>query len=158
MLCWMPMVALLGVVTLPVNAHHETTMHGVQLEAQSCVTGFGVYATALSSELYTGGIQYGYPVRVSEAVTVIGQVYGGASYTSRWVMELVDHPAHYGGKDNPYEAIRVIEAWGLGFCLGNAVKYLARAGKKPGAAEVEDLEKARWYLDRHIAELKKGQS
>lgn len=88
MLCWMPMVALLGVVTLPVNAHHETTMHGVQLEAQSCVTGFGVYAAALSSELYTGGVQYGYPVRVSESVTVIGQVYGGASYTSRWVMEL----------------------------------------------------------------------
>jgi hypothetical protein len=72
-------------------------------------------------------------------------------------MELVDHPAHYGGKDNPYEAIKVIEAWGLGFCLGNAVKYLARAGKKQGAAEVEDLAKARWYLDRRIAELKKGQ-
>lgn len=88
MLCWAPMVALLGVVTLPVNAHHETNMHGVQLEAQSCVTGLGVYATALSSELYTGGMQYGYPVRVSEAVTVIGQVYGGASYTNRWVMEL----------------------------------------------------------------------
>lgn len=70
----------------------------------------------------------------------------------------VDHPAHYGGKDNPYEAIKVIEAWGLGFCLGNTVKYVARAGKKQGAAEIEDLEKARWYLDRHLAELKKGQS
>lgn len=69
----------------------------------------------------------------------------------------VNHPAHYGGKDNPYEAIKVIEAWGLGFCLGNTVKYLARAGKKHGAAEVEDLEKARWYLDRHLAVLKKGQ-
>ena len=88
MVCWAPMVALLGVVTLPVNHHHETTMYGVQLEAQSCVTGFGVYATALSSELYTGGVQYGYPVRLAESVTLIGQVYGGASYTSRWVMEL----------------------------------------------------------------------
>lgn len=88
MFCWAPMVALLGVVTLPINHHHETNMNGVQLEAQSCVTGFGAYATALSSELYTGGVQYGYPVRVSESVTVIGQVYGGASYTSRWVMEL----------------------------------------------------------------------
>lgn len=88
MLCWAPMVALLGVVTLPINHHHETNMNGVQLETQSCVTGFGLYATALSSELYTGGVQYGYPVRVSESVTVIGQVYGGASYTSRWVMEL----------------------------------------------------------------------
>lgn len=60
----------------------------------------------------------------------------------------VDHPAHYGGADNPYEAIKVIEAWGLGFCLGNAVKYIARAGKK--GDRVEDLEKARWYLTREI--------
>lgn len=60
----------------------------------------------------------------------------------------VNHPAHYGGGDNPYEAIKVIEAWGLGFCLGNAVKYIARAGKKGDA--LEDLKKARWYLDREI--------
>ena len=63
--------------------------------------------------------------------------------------ETVNHPAHYGGADNPYEAIKVIEAWALGFCLGNTVKYIARAGKK-GAA-LEDLKKARWYLDREIA-------
>ncbi len=62
--------------------------------------------------------------------------------------EAVNHPAHYGGADNPYEAIKVIEAWGLGFSLGNAVKYIARAEHK-GAA-VQDLEKARWYLDREI--------
>lgn len=65
--------------------------------------------------------------------------------------EQVDHPAHYGGPDDPYEAIKVIEAWGLGFCLGNAVKYISRAGKKPGTDAVTDLEKARWYLDRAIA-------
>lgn len=62
--------------------------------------------------------------------------------------ETVDHPAHYGGADDPYEAIKVIEAWDLGFHLGNAVKYIARAGKKPGVDAVEDLRKARWYLDR----------
>lgn len=62
--------------------------------------------------------------------------------------EAVNHPAHYGGADNPYEAIKVIEAWGLGFCLGNTVKYISRAGKK-GIA-LEDLKKARWYLDREI--------
>lgn len=60
----------------------------------------------------------------------------------------VDHPPHYGGADNPYEAIKVIEAWDLGFCLGNTIKYIARAGKK--GSELEDLEKARWYLDREI--------
>lgn len=65
--------------------------------------------------------------------------------------EAVDHPAHYGGADNPYEAIKVIEAWELGFCLGNTVKYISRAGKK--GDRLEDLKKARWYLDREIARL-----
>ena len=64
-------------------------------------------------------------------------------------MEAVNHPAHYGGADNPYEAIKVIEAWRLDFHLGNAVKYISRAGKKGSA--VEDLQKARWYIDRAIA-------
>lgn len=67
--------------------------------------------------------------------------------------ETVDHPDHYGGADNPYEAIRVIEAWDLGFCLGNTVKYISRAGKKDPHAELEDLKKARWYLDRQIARM-----
>ncbi len=67
--------------------------------------------------------------------------------------ETVDHPAHYGGAENPYEVIRVIEAWGLGFCLGNTVKYIARAGKKDPARELEDLQKALWYLQRHIARI-----
>jgi hypothetical protein len=65
------------------------------------------------------------------------------------VADAVDHPAHYGGADNPYEAIKVIEAWGLGFNLGNTVKYIARAEHK--GATVEDLKKARWYLDREIS-------
>jgi hypothetical protein len=63
----------------------------------------------------------------------------------------VDHPAHY--KLGAVEVIDAIEAWSLGFCLGNAVKYIARAGKKNPAKLVEDLEKARWYLDREIARL-----
>lgn len=63
-------------------------------------------------------------------------------------MEQVNHPYHYGGEGNPYEAIKVIEAWELNFHLGNAVKYIARAGKK-GAAK-QDLEKAVWYLQREI--------
>lgn len=67
----------------------------------------------------------------------------------------VEHPAHYGGKENPYEAIKVIEAWGLGFCLGNTVKYISRAGKKDAAKLVEDLKKAKWYLEREIANIEK---
>lgn len=61
--------------------------------------------------------------------------------------EKVDHPAHYGG-DTVYEVIKVLEAWRLGFHAGNAVKYLARAGRKPGVPAAEDLRKARWYVDR----------
>ena len=67
-------------------------------------------------------------------------------------MSQVNHPKHYGGQDNPYEAIKVIEAWELDFCLGNTVKYISRAGKKDDI--IQDLEKARWYLDRKISNLK----
>jgi hypothetical protein len=70
--------------------------------------------------------------------------------------QTIDHPPHYGGADNVYEAIKVIDAWGLGFALGNAVKYIARAGKKSGAPTLEDLKKARWYLDHEIARLERG--
>jgi hypothetical protein len=67
--------------------------------------------------------------------------------------EMVNHPTHYGGKDNVYEAINVIEAWDLDFCLGNAVKYISRAGKKDPAKELEDLNKAVWYLNRRIQQI-----
>jgi hypothetical protein len=62
--------------------------------------------------------------------------------------DAVNHPEHYGGADNPFEPIKVVEAWGLCFHLGNVVKYISRAGKK--GDELEDLKKARWYLDRKI--------
>jgi len=64
----------------------------------------------------------------------------------------VDHPPHYGGADNPYEAIKVIEAWELGFNLGNTVKYISRAEHK--GAPLQDLEKAAWYLAREISNRK----
>ncbi len=72
-------------------------------------------------------------------------------------MDNVNHPAHYGGADNIYEAIKVIEAWNLDFCLGNVVKYISRAGKKEGNSLIQDLEKAKWYLQRRIEELKNEQ-
>lgn len=67
-------------------------------------------------------------------------------------MSEIDHPKHYGG-DTLYEAIKVIEAWGVGFCLGNALKYICRAGKKDAATTLEDLRKAAWYLNREIERL-----
>lgn len=65
--------------------------------------------------------------------------------------ESINHPQHYGGEDNQYEAIKVIDAWGLDFCLGNIVKYISRAGKKDDI--IQDLKKAKWYLDYKIAQL-----
>lgn len=66
----------------------------------------------------------------------------------------VNHPSHYGG-DQPYEVIKVLEAWELGprtttagFNLGNTIKYIARAGLKGDL--LEDLKKAAWYLNREI--------
>ncbi len=63
---------------------------------------------------------------------------------------------YYGGPDNQYEAIKVIEAWGLGFSLGTVVKYISRCGKKnpDPLVEIEDLIKAKWYLERRINNLK----
>jgi hypothetical protein len=71
--------------------------------------------------------------------------------------ESVNHPSHYGGGDNPYETIRVIDAWDLDFYLGNVIKYVSRAGKKDSDKEIQDLEKAKWYLQKKIEKLKNKQ-
>lgn len=70
-------------------------------------------------------------------------------------MNDIDHPDHYGG-DTTYEAIKVIEAWGLTFNLGNTAKYICRAGKKPGTSALRDLGKAAWYLQREIQTLQRA--
>jgi hypothetical protein len=71
--------------------------------------------------------------------------------------EMVNHPNHYGGEENPYEVIKVCEAWGLDHdaYLFNVVKYVARAGVKDQTKELEDLKKAAFYLDRKIKNLEK---
>ena len=65
----------------------------------------------------------------------------------------VNHPAHYGG-DTEHEVIKCLEAWGLesDALLWNTVKYIARAGRK--GQYLEDLKKARFYLDRRIQKVK----
>lgn len=67
--------------------------------------------------------------------------------------EQINNPDHYGGAENLYEAIKVIENWQLGFNLGNTVKYISRAGKKDNI--IQDLKKASWYLLREISNLEK---
>ena len=62
----------------------------------------------------------------------------------------VSHPSHY---NQGIEPIEVIESWDLNFSLGNAIKYILRSPYK--GKQIEDLEKARWYIDREIERLKK---
>tara|TARA_R100000700_G_C3069883_1_gene80598 strand:+ start:312 stop:584 length:273 start_codon:yes stop_codon:yes gene_type:complete len=67
--------------------------------------------------------------------------------------EMVNHPTHYKPDGSKYEAIDVIEDWNLGFNDGNAVKYICRHRFKESA--IQDIEKAIWYLQRHLENLKK---
>ena len=64
----------------------------------------------------------------------------------------INNPSHYAA-GRKYETIEVIEDWDLSYRLGNATKYISRAGRKDPAKTVEDLKKARWYLDREIEAL-----
>ena len=66
----------------------------------------------------------------------------------------VNHPEHYRKHPSGVECIQVTEH--MGFCLGNAVKYIWRAGHKGSA--IEDLKKARWYIDRELARLEPSPS
>lgn len=65
--------------------------------------------------------------------------------------DMVNHPPHYTAHPSGVECIQVTEH--MGFCVGNAMKYLWRAGEKGDA--IEDLEKARWYVDREISRLER---
>ena len=66
----------------------------------------------------------------------------------------VNHPKHY--TDGNIETIDYIEDKNLNFHLGNAVKYISRAGKKDKDKTVEDLRKAAWYIERYIKKYNKG--
>ena len=58
------------------------------------------------------------------------------------------NPAHYSGFSNGAQVVDIAER--LNFNRGNAIKYIARAGRKEGADTITDLEKAKWYLEREI--------
>ncbi len=63
--------------------------------------------------------------------------------------ETVNHPQHYNAHPAGVECIDIVEH--MSFNVGNVIKYCWRAGQKPGTSTLEDLRKARWYLDREIA-------
>ena len=69
--------------------------------------------------------------------------------------DMVNNPPHY-QTESGLEAIDVIEAFGLDYHTGNATKYILRAGRKGNS--IEDLAKARWYLDRRIEKLREAKA
>lgn len=62
--------------------------------------------------------------------------------------DIINHPSYY--TDGKFETIEAIESWRPGYHLGNAIKYISRAGKKSKDTELEDLRKARWYIKRYL--------
>jgi len=66
--------------------------------------------------------------------------------------DLVNHPTHYTRHPSGVECIEITEHFN--FCLGNAIKYIWRAGEKVGTDDIQDLEKALWYLRREIGTRK----
>lgn len=67
--------------------------------------------------------------------------------------EQVEHPQHYGGKDNIYEVIKIAEYYNTDLYIFNLLKYCLRAGVKNKSTEIEDLKKGAWYLQRKIDRL-----
>ena len=67
----------------------------------------------------------------------------------------VDHPSHYNLHPSGIECIEVVEHFA--FNIGNAIKYLWRAGLKPGSPKLQDLKKAVWYCNREIERIEKSQ-
>jgi len=67
--------------------------------------------------------------------------------------DAVNNPKHYTSDKSGVECIDISENWS--FCLGNALKYLWRSGKKDGEPNVKDLEKAKWYIEREISRIKR---
>jgi hypothetical protein len=72
--------------------------------------------------------------------------------SDRVKIEAAVNPVHY-ARLGLYSAIHVIEQWGVGYSVGQTLKYIQRAGTKDGATELQDLKKAQWYLARRIHNL-----
>ena len=68
--------------------------------------------------------------------------------------DMVNHPPHYTSHPSGIETIQITEH--MGFCLGNAIKYILRADLKGN--KIEDLKKAEWYINREIARIENGET
>jgi hypothetical protein len=100
------------------------------------------------------GVKEEYKVRLLEALKYWHENHT-AEETPVKKNDPVNSPSHY--TDGKIEVIDFITDKKLGFCLGNCVKYISRAGKKDPTKHIEDLKKAKWYLEREIKNLTNGQ-
>jgi hypothetical protein len=97
-----------------------------------------------------------YPPRPEEALEPKSELFDAEDFKSKIIVHDPGqiNPRHYGGQDNTYEAIKVIEAWDLNFSLGNSIKYICRAGKKTEDSLI-DLLKAKRYLEYEISRIER---
>jgi hypothetical protein len=134
-----------------------------------------VICTICKNEQYLGPIACGACMPcVGKAIRYYEEHFGKTNLgKNKLNQEKVNHPMHYGGIDNSYEAIKVIDAWNANFNLGNAIKYICRASLRKitdigigaensvGANKyhkekyLEDLNKARTYIDFEISKVEK---
>lgn len=97
-----------------------------------------------------------YIKRVKASTTETIHKYPDLIATSVPVDDPINHPKHYTSHPSGVECIEVVEHYP--FNVGNAIKYLWRAGLKEGVSDLQDLEKARWYINREIKKRKKRAS
>lgn len=121
-------------------------------ECDVCPLRCGGWETSLKS-LSCLRIAFSPKKDIDRAIEIIEKFKKGVADTVS-SKETINSPSHYA--DGKIEVIDFIEDKNLGFCLGNAVKYIARAGKKDPTKTVEDLKKAEWYIKRRIKEIEEG--
>lgn len=98
----------------------------------------------------SGGI---YPFLADEMTKISGEEEKREEGCAAGKDDVISHPSHY---TQGIECMDYIESHKLNYARGNIIKYVTRAGLKDASKEVEDLEKARWYLDREIERVKKA--
>lgn len=104
-------------------------------------------------------IPEGWPETPAERISILAGLKESGPNNDKLVLtadfsDPVSNPSHY--KFSDFEPIKVIQAWDLSFALGNVVKYIARAGRKDSSKLIEDLEKARKYLDFELEFLRQS--
>ena len=110
------------------------------------VDGHILSATLVKDGMYLYKVKHKYSERVFDVPS--GYVFLSEDELKKSLKtDMVNHPQHYGGKDNPMEVIKIIDHYQLGFVEGSILKYLLRYKKKNG---LEDLKKAQWYINRLI--------